>query len=100
MLLNDEIHTQPPEIVQRFLGLQQSVIRQQGHTIQQLEDRIQQLEIKIHELEARISKNSSNSGKPPSTKLSLNGSQATMEDFGCSYRCSKRKAQTAFSLPT
>src|SRR6187200_1100495 len=46
---------------------QQENITQQKAQIQELEKQNLELQLQIHELKARLSKNSSNSGKPPSS---------------------------------
>ena len=44
-----------------------SYIRYLEKVIQQQQIQIQHLETRVHELEARLAKNSSNSGKPPTS---------------------------------
>lgn len=45
----------------------QDLIKQLTSQVQQLTSQVQQLTTRVHELEAQLAKNSTNSGKPPSS---------------------------------
>jgi len=59
--------TLPPEVFSSLSPLVQSYIRVLETTLQQSQAILQQVLIRVKELEARLAKNSSNSGKPPSS---------------------------------
>jgi transposase len=58
--LPHDILDQLPPAVRHYIAFLENIIQQQ-------QERIKQLEVEVHDLKARLAKNSSNSGKPPSS---------------------------------
>ena len=73
-VLPGEVLSALPGVVSMFIGcLQKNIqkqdekIQQQDEQIQQQDEQIQQLQALVYELEAKLAKDSTNSGKPPSS---------------------------------
>ena len=56
-----------PESVQSYIRFLETTLQQTQAALQQAQTSLQRLQIRVQELEARLAKNSSNSGKPPSS---------------------------------
>ena len=56
-----------PKSVQSYIRFLETTLQQTQAALQQAQTSLQQLQIRVQELEAQLAKNSSNSGKPPSS---------------------------------
>ncbi len=65
--LPEDVFASLPPLVQTYIRYLEERIRQQEVQIGQLEEKNRLLEVRVSDLENRLAKNSSNSGKPPSS---------------------------------
>ncbi len=63
----NELFDTLPEAVRLYIRFLEATVERQQIQIQQQQVHIQQLKIKVHDLELRLAKDSSNSGKPPTS---------------------------------